>query len=172
MYADYAFSLYSFSLTIMSAKWSAHDTGRPRIANSRIFLFVLPLLPALALTLLGWNVVFGANAPTRIQHVPSNAQQILSKCMALRRVSGPSDEFFEREASDRYVPGTNATLILNATIFTGQENGTYIIHGDLLLDKGIVKAIGDISKDVLDNTPNLTIVHAENKWVTPGLGIA
>lgn len=54
-------------------------------------------------------------------------------------------------------------------IFTGEQNGTVIVKGDLLLDKGIVKAIGRIPGWMLDQVENLTTVNANNAWITPGL---
>jgi len=98
-------------------------------------------------------------------------QAILSRCALLRATPHPQKLFHSREESDRFESGTNATLIRNALIFTGKDNGTDVIHGDILLDKGIVKGIGKISGRVIDNTPNLTIVNANGAWVTPGLGI-
>jgi hypothetical protein len=97
-------------------------------------------------------------------------QAILSRCALLRATPHPPESFHSREESERFESGTNATLIRNALIFTGRDNGTDVIHGDILLDKGIVKGIGKISGRVIDNTPNLTIVNANGAWVTPGLG--
>lgn len=97
-------------------------------------------------------------------------QAILSRCASLRITPHPHDLFYSREVSDRFEPGTNATLIRNAIIFTGNGNGTDVIRGDILLDKGIIKGIGEISGHVIDNTPNLTTVNANGAWVTPGLG--
>lgn len=94
-------------------------------------------------------------------------QAILSRCASLK-ITPPSDLFYSREVSDRFEHGTNATLIRNAIIFSG--NDTDVIRGDILLDKGIIKGIGKISGRVIDNTPNLTIVNANGAWATPGLG--
>ena len=94
---------------------------------------------------------------------------ILSRCAALNLTPSPPQNFHSREESDRFEPGTNATLIRNCVIFTGKDNGTEIIHGDILLDKGIIKGLGKISGRVIDNTPNLTIINANHAWVTPGL---
>ncbi|KAF8812241.1 composite domain of metallo-dependent hydrolase [Phlegmacium glaucopus] len=94
---------------------------------------------------------------------------ILSRCAALKFTPNPPQGFHSREESDRFEPGTNATLIRNCVIFTGRDNGTEIIHGDILLDKGIIKGLGKISGRIIDNTPNLTIIDAKHAWVTPGL---
>ncbi|TFK43732.1 carbohydrate esterase family 9 protein [Crucibulum laeve] len=104
-----------------------------------------------------------------LHRVPVDAQEILSRCVALKTTPGPSQEFHDREVSDRFEEGTNATLIRNCTIFTGEKNGTVVIHGDILLDKGIVKGLGKVSRRVIDNTPNLTLIEANGAWVTPGL---
>jgi hypothetical protein len=94
---------------------------------------------------------------------------ILSHCAALKITPSPPQDFHSREESDRFEPGTNATLIRNCVIFTGKDNGTEVIHGDILLDKGVIKGLGKISGRVIDDTPNLTIIDARHAWVTPGL---
>ena len=70
---------------------------------------------------------------------------------------------------DRFEVGTRATVIKNVTLWTGARNGTEIVYGDILLDKGLVQAIGyvpewDYSKYDTD------VVDAHGGWVTPGLG--
>ncbi len=112
--------------------------------------------------------------PERNLHTPvfdSTKEFILSRCALAKMKPGPLASFHSRDESDRYEPGTNATLIRNAMIFTGRENGTEVVHGSILLDKGIIKGLGKISWRVIDNTPNLTVVDAMGAWVTPGLGM-
>ncbi|KAJ7448178.1 hypothetical protein FB451DRAFT_1375446 [Mycena latifolia] len=46
--------------------------------------------------------------------------------------------------SDRFVEGTPPVLIQNAKILTGARNGTEIVFGDILLDKGLVLGVGYI----------------------------
>ena len=94
---------------------------------------------------------------------------ILSHCAALKITPSPPQDFPSREESDRFEPGTNATLIRNCVIFTGKGNGTEVIRGDILLDKGVIKGLGKISGRVIDDIPNLTIIDANHAWVTPGL---
>ena len=105
------------------------------------------------------------NIPTYNHSKPT----ILSRCAALKLTPSPPPDFHSREQSDRFEPGANATWIRNCLIFTGKDNGTEVIHGDILLDKGIIKGLGKISGRVIDNTPNLTIINANRAWVTPGL---
>ena len=95
-----------------------------------------------------------------------------SRCAALKDVPRVPNNFHKRDESDRYEAGTRATLIKNATIWTGMANGTEIVYGDILLDKGLVKHIGDIPQSLLAHAFNLTVVHANGAWVTPGLGEA
>ncbi len=67
--------------------------------------------------------------------------------------------------------GTPPTLIKNATIWTGGHNGTEVIFGDLLLDGGIIKAVGDIPKQALSQYDSgfLAVIDANEAWITPGL---
>ncbi|KAJ7178979.1 carbohydrate esterase family 9 protein [Mycena filopes] len=52
---------------------------------------------------------------------------------------------------------------------THSGNDTDILHGDLYLDKGIVKAIGSLSHLELANILNLTVMNAHGAWLTAGL---
>ncbi|KAJ6628787.1 carbohydrate esterase family 9 protein [Mycena sp. CBHHK59/15] len=103
------------------------------------------------------------------KRAPLNKQEIISVCHAIKTSAGPSQDFLKRDVSDRFEVGTNSTLIRNATLLTGKGNDTVALHGDLFLDKGLVKAIGYVSQRVLGNTVNLTVVDANGAWVTPGL---
>ncbi|KAF9534703.1 carbohydrate esterase family 9 protein [Crepidotus variabilis] len=96
-------------------------------------------------------------------------QALLTRCARITATPGPSASFLARDKSDRYEKGTNATLIRNAVIFTGKDDGQQIIHGDLLLDKGIVRGIGKISPRVIDSIKNLKEIDVNGAWVTPGL---
>ncbi|KAH9083405.1 carbohydrate esterase family 9 protein [Lactarius deliciosus] len=92
--------------------------------------------------------------------VPIHAENTLARCRALDIVPGPSSHFYSRASSDRYVPGTRATLVLNARIWTGGQNGTEIIEGHVYFDKGIFKGVAWDSLDIVD---------AKGAWVTPGI---
>jgi hypothetical protein len=95
---------------------------------------------------------------------------VLAQCAALRSTPGPPAGFSARDESDRHEPGTHATLIRNCLIFTGRDNGTDVVRGDILLEKGIIRTIGEIADSLIKATPNLTVVDANGAWVTPGLG--
>ncbi len=101
-------------------------------------------------------------------HVPSNAQDILHRCRQLNAKPGPPKDFNLRTASDRYEPGTSSVLFKNATIWTGRDSGKEVIHGDVLLDKGIIKAVGDIVLKDYCGCEALEVIDLHGAWVTPG----
>ncbi|KAF8076559.1 carbohydrate esterase family 9 protein [Lyophyllum atratum] len=145
----------------------------PNIFPSSRSVPTLVALLAIASTLAIWTststiLSTRLHASSSIQNVPVNAQEILAQCMSFKATPGPSEDFYSREESDRYERGTNATLIKNAMIFTGENNGRVVIHGNIFLDKGIVKSIGKVPRYLL-GAPNVTVVDAKRAWVTPGL---
>ena len=98
-----------------------------------------------------------------------NKTHILAQCTAIRLPAGPTPDFHQRVQSDRFEPGTGATLIMNATIWTGRHGGREVLYcGDILLDRGLVKAIGKIPPTHIGN--DVEVVNAGGSWVTPGLG--
>lgn len=146
---------------------------------STVIAVLITLAPLSVFTIRGINVNSWTGSTTSsAEYSPPTSpflsdaarQAAISKCAAIRATPGPSASFFSRDQSDRFEVGTNATLIRNCVIFTGKDNGTDIVRGDILLDKGIVKGLGKVSQRVIDNTPNLTVIDAKGGWVTPGLG--
>jgi hypothetical protein len=139
-----------------------------------IFLVLIPLsaiLSILATYFVHPGAYLAKLSEQSLPNVPMlNADEILTRCMSLKVLPGPPPAFHSRDTSDRFEPGTNATWIKNGVIFTGEENGTVVISGDLFLDKGIVRAIGRIPGWMLDQAENLTTVDARGAWITPGLG--
>ncbi|KAJ7638937.1 carbohydrate esterase family 9 protein [Roridomyces roridus] len=128
------------------------------LSRSRLLLFLVSVLA------LGYNHF--PNYATQPLSIPPDVQ---AKCAAIKSTPGPSASFFKREVSDRLEVGTNSTLITNATLLIGQGNDTQALHGDLYLDKGLIKGIGSLAHLKLENTLNLTVVNANGAWVTPGL---
>ncbi len=86
------------------------------------------------------------------------------------RVADSLKSFDQRSVSDRFEHGTLATLIRNATIFTGEHNdtGPVVMRGDILLEHGLVKQLGDLSS-ITASKNKLEIVEAQGAWITPGL---
>ncbi|KAJ7510409.1 carbohydrate esterase family 9 protein [Mycena galericulata] len=97
--------------------------------------------------------------------------QVVSTCRALQLPAGTPDDFHTRLESDRFVPGTRPHLIQNARLWTGRENGTEIIRGDVLIDKGLIKGIGHFGSAALGETygSELVVIDAKEAWVTPGI---
>ncbi|KAJ7054501.1 composite domain of metallo-dependent hydrolase [Mycena amicta] len=88
-------------------------------------------------------------------------------CKALDLTPGPPDDFYSRKQSDRYEAGTKATLIQNATIWTGLDDGKQIVSGDILIDKGIIQKIGSVEVRTLSS--ETAVLDAAGAWVSPGI---
>lgn len=103
--------------------------------------------------------------------VPVQAFSYILRCQRLAGNSTiTSSASFARRDSDRYVPGTRPVLIKRARIWTGERNGSQVIRGDILMEKGLIKSIGRISDVTLASyKTDLIIIDANNSWVTPGL---
>ncbi|KAF8206096.1 hypothetical protein K438DRAFT_1817821 [Mycena galopus ATCC 62051] len=96
---------------------------------------------------------------------------IPAQCLSLNTPLDPPPEFTATRTetgSDRFVPGTRPTLIKNAKILTGARNGTEVIFGDVLLDKGVILAVGYIPEALMLDR-NLEVINAEGKWISPGI---
>lgn len=101
-------------------------------------------------------------------HIPIHATETLQKCHNLHTKPAPPPDFNLRTESDRFTTGTRATLIKNASIWTGSVNGLEVVKGDLLLDKGIIKGLGKLDSNVLSMYTDLVTFDARGAWVTPG----
>ncbi|PIL36090.1 hypothetical protein GSI_01750 [Ganoderma sinense ZZ0214-1] len=106
---------------------------------------------------------------TRSVSVPFDAESILAKCRSLHIKPGPAANFHSRSQSDRFQPGTEALLIRNATIWTGERNGKEVFHGDAFLDSGLIKAIGNVPREILAARDDILVVEADGAWLTPGI---
>lgn len=127
------------------------------IALTLCFISVTSLLLSLSqLALLGKQSV----------QLPLHAEQIQQKCNMLHAKPGPPSNFHQRTKSDRFAEGTRATLIRNASIWTGDHE---ITQGDILLDKGIIKFVGHASPGMFNKFKDLVTLDAGGSWVTPGI---
>ena len=110
-----------------------------RQSRGKLFL----VLGSLALLYLAVNYIFHVQQSRSVliqQH--SYAPEILDRCRTLDVKPAPPNDFYSRTQSDRFAPGTRATVIRNATIWTGFDDGKEILQGDMLLDGGIIRWIG------------------------------
>lgn len=100
--------------------------------------------------------------------LPPHAEETLQKCSTLHVKPGPPADFARRTQSDRFVDGTLATLLRNASVWTGDPL-QYELHGvDVLLDKGIIKFVGYTSEDNLAKYGDFHTFDVGGSWVTPG----
>ncbi|EKM54380.1 uncharacterized protein PHACADRAFT_123385 [Phanerochaete carnosa HHB-10118-sp] len=136
---------------------------------------ILPALAALACFLvIVYGFAFGQGidfwrAYTR-DNLSAEAATAVARCRSLRAGPGPPSDFAKRTRSDRYVPGTKPVLIKNAKIWTGERNGTEVVHADILIAKGIIKGIGQTARKALNAyKDDIEVVDAKNAWVTPGI---
>ncbi|KAM6500145.1 hypothetical protein JOM56_003159 [Amanita muscaria] len=135
--------------------------------------------------------------PLRTASLPSpsilkHRHKLLERCKSIHTHAGPPRDYQPEsriiqaynttngnkpKGSDRFVQGTSPVLIKNAKIWTGQLNGTWTIYGDVLLDKGLVIAVGHVPRSLLDELipensedwEKMVVIDVEGKWVTPGL---
>ncbi|PFH48338.1 hypothetical protein AMATHDRAFT_65765 [Amanita thiersii Skay4041] len=135
--------------------------------------------------------------PVIPEYVLKHRKHLSERCKAIRTPAGPppgyrpesrlpytldvpvadpgSESKKKGKGSERYVPGTPPTLLRNGKIWTGGLNGTVVVYGDVLLDKGLVIAVGRISETFIEDfgkkggKEKLVVVDLKGKWVTPGL---
>lgn len=125
--------------------------------------------------------IFLGTEVERSNHVLSaHVQRTIEQCKAKDRPAGPPPDFHDRDTSDRFQPGTPPVLIRNARIWTGANNGTEKVTGDILLKDGLVAAIVTLGSDSLARSKKdptilasmqdsqLEIIDAKGRWITPG----
>lgn len=120
-----------------------------------------------------WGVYLAASRTVFVHDdftaLPAHAQEALHQCKMLNVKPGPPDDFFLRSRSDRFVEGTSPTLLRNASVWTGDSAGYELRDVDILLDKGIIKFVGQAHQGVLHGYGSLITVDVGGKWVTPGI---
>lgn len=140
-----------------------------RVTRRKISSIRLPCIGILLLVSLQAVVLTFRTQSLTTSVTPIHASETLQKCRRLHAKPGPPPDFGLRQQSDRFVFGTRPTLLRNATIWTGGINGLEIVEGDLLLDRGLIKAVGKIQQNVLQTyTTDLIVIDLGAAWVTPG----
>lgn len=84
-------------------------TREPKSARKHLWRLALAALTLLAVT--QWSLIRSQVNTKSTVTVPLHASEILDKCRLLNVKPGPPEDFNLREYSDRFVPGTKATLI-------------------------------------------------------------
>lgn len=134
-------------------------------SRRRTFL-QLAVAVAVLLPIVLWNFQFS------FQRVPHSDKQLFkaaARCASVVRKPGPPPHFHRRTHSDRLEPDTPATLIRHARIWTGMRNGTEIINGDILLENGLITAVGHVDESLIQTHKLLEVIDVHNAWVTPGI---
>ncbi|KIK32466.1 hypothetical protein CY34DRAFT_101461, partial [Suillus luteus UH-Slu-Lm8-n1] len=107
------------------------------------------------------------------RHELVRRSEILSKCAYTHAKPGPPPHFHTRIQSDRYAENTKPVLVRNATIWTAANDGHEVLAGDLLMHRGLIKAIGNVPLSMIQQlelgSVNLEIIDAHGAWVTPGI---
>ncbi|KAF9450406.1 carbohydrate esterase family 9 protein [Macrolepiota fuliginosa MF-IS2] len=107
---------------------------------------------------------------TDLSQGPPYIQAAVAKCLSLQQEPGPPPDFWKRSRSDRYEPGTRPVLLKGGRIWTGRKNGTEVIFGDVLMEKGIIKSVGNLGwLDLTTFGSDLQVIDAKGAWITPGL---
>lgn len=107
---------------------------------------------------------------TRTNQAGSKSCPTQVRCAVSKAKPGPTTGFDERTSSDRFVAGTKPVLIKGARVWTGENNGTEVVSGDVLLDKGIIQRVGHLSASSLAAYgTDLVVIDANGAWITPGL---
>ncbi|KZT52269.1 hypothetical protein CALCODRAFT_476127 [Calocera cornea HHB12733] len=131
---------------------------RARVAR----LLVLALTSYLLLRFSGLGLPWSREPVYR----PANADRILAQCRALPLLPTPPANFAQRRVSDRFEPGTPPTLVVNGTIWLGEDQ---VVRGDLYMDGGVIRAIGYVPPALYENVAGVVVVQAEGAWITPGI---
>ncbi|KJA17916.1 hypothetical protein HYPSUDRAFT_45759 [Hypholoma sublateritium FD-334 SS-4] len=139
----------------------------------RIFLFSL----CAAVAQLVYTILPVGITSRREIRLNTQRAELLAKCASIHTPAGPPESYSTSSrvssGSDRWVPGTPPTLLRNAKIWTGARNGTEIVYGDILLDKGLIVAVGYIPPSLLsaasERAGELIVQNLGGKWITPGI---
>ncbi|EIW67430.1 hypothetical protein TREMEDRAFT_11883, partial [Tremella mesenterica DSM 1558] len=104
--------------------------------------------------------------------LPQYIKEGIKQCEVISRPPPSHKPFTSRRTrSDRFVPGTRAVWLKNATLWTGEQDGEQVIYGaDVLLDGGVIRKVGKGSEFVkMAKELDAEQVQLNGAWVTPGI---
>ncbi|KAL0956500.1 hypothetical protein HGRIS_002644 [Hohenbuehelia grisea] len=157
------------SITASMDKVQLRHRHRPSAPSLRVH--AVALLASLSLLVVIYHNLHLPRSNTNPK-LPLHATESVARCRALKVKPGPPSDFEERTVSDRYVSGTKPYLLKNAKIWTGGENGTEVVEGDILVDKGIIMGVGHFGTDFSEEMiakDELEVVDVRGAWITPGI---
>lgn len=94
-----------------------------------------------------------------------------ARCEALHETPGPPADFYDRSESDRFDAGTPDVWIRNATVWTGDAEGTDVVAGDVWLSRGIVQHVAGRGRELPTTlSPDAVEIDAGGAFLTPGGG--
>ncbi|THU95633.1 carbohydrate esterase family 9 protein [Dendrothele bispora CBS 962.96] len=130
-------------------------------SSSRTLRLFLALVPTVFFLLSFSDYLFPSFPSTHVIDA-----SLLERCKSLKTPAGPPADFYKRTQSDRYLTGAKPTLIKNAKIWTGEDEGNLVVQGDVLLDKGMIMGVGRVPHH---HYKDITVLDAKGGWVTPGI---
>lgn len=141
--------------------------GSARSSSRRSSKRFWPVLTVLVLATLYFSIdlsLLSVGHPRPHVRVPLHAAGTLAKCRSLSAKPAPPQGFSSRTQSDRYESGTSSVLIRNASIWTGLDNGKDTVHGDILLENGLIKSVGGanallIKDDVIEIDAEVSMIE-------------
>ncbi|KAG7096767.1 hypothetical protein E1B28_004178 [Marasmius oreades] len=155
------------------ARASASKAAAPR---ALVTIIISSLAVSAAIIAYGGLPLFrGETHVFRNNHLEQERlQTVLQRCETLRiKPDGLMPNFTETHTSNRvhHREIVKSIVISNATIFTGIKDGN-IVRGEILLENGVVRAIGQHVPRDLVQAGHASVVDAQGAWVTPGLGVS
>ena len=152
-----------------------HRQGDPlRRVHRRVKLVKDTIILALLLAFLSLPVALYFDFPFPGKPpapVPQYIKDGIKQCEIIARPP-PSFKPYDakRTKSDRFVDGTGAVLLKNATLWTGEKDGEEVLYGaSILLAGGVIRKIGS-EKELLGLAKEIDAEEVElnGAWVTPG----
>ncbi|SNX87424.1 uncharacterized protein MEPE_06134 [Melanopsichium pennsylvanicum] len=109
--------------------------------------------------------------PSSHPHIQSIFASSLAKCDTISAPVGPARDFHKRTRSDRAEADAQDIVIRNATLWTGNDEGSEVLHSrDVLLSQGIIKRIAYTKENQFASESDKgKVIDAKGRWVTPGL---